>query len=213
VQLVYEFVRSRDPLCTRLRAEFGLTRLLNIARHFLGPDAVPDEAWFEHPAPAYAAEYARIFRGRERFGRPCTGFWIPRGLLDAGQLYHDERLFEVLKGQADQWLARIDDGDGAAGRIRQLIVQHYPAVRPEMDCVARRLGMSERSLRRRLRSEGVGFHDVVHQAMGQLARAMLREPASTIRQTAYRLGFADVSSFHRAYKRWTGRTPSEDLRS
>ncbi|MFO0694667.1 MAG: AraC family transcriptional regulator [Polyangiales bacterium] len=213
VQIVYTFVRTDDALCNRLRAEFGMTRLLAIARIFLGSEATPEEAWFEHPQPAYGAEYTRIFRGTERFGRVCTGFLVKRALLEQRQLYHDETLYLALKEQADRSLERIAGGEVLAPRIVRLIVDGHPEVQPEMGSVARRLGMSERSLRRRLKSEGASFPDLVREAMSELARRLLREPSSSIQETAYRLGFSDVSSFHRAFKRWTGTTPSEFRRT
>jgi AraC-like DNA-binding protein len=205
----YEFVRSREPRVDRIRAEFGLTQILYAARQFFGPSIAPLETWFEHEAPDYVAEYQRIFGGTARFGMPHTGFVMPRALLDAQQLYHDRELLRVLKEEADRWLERLGTAPGMAGRIRRLLVEGFPAIRPEMKAVARKLGMSERSLRRRLQSEGVSFQEIAGGAMGEVARALLRDPSKTIQETAYLLDFSDPSSFHRAFKRWTGETPAE----
>jgi AraC-like DNA-binding protein len=205
----YEFIRSREPRVDRIRAEFGLTQFLCGARQFFGPNVAPLETWFEHDEPGYGAEYQRIFGGTARFGRPHTGFVLARATLDVQQLYHDRELLRVLKEEADRWLERLGTAPGVAGQIRRLLVAGFPAVRPEMKAVARKLGMSERSLRRRLQSEGVSFQEISGGAMGEIARALLRDPAKTIQETAYLLDFSDPSAFHRAFKRWTGETPAE----
>ncbi len=77
-----------------------------------------------------------------------------------------------------------------------------------MEEVARLLSVSTRSLRRRLRSEGSSFAAIVEQATADAARRMLEDRAASIREIAYRLGFSEPSAFHRAFKRWTGTTPS-----
>lgn len=207
--LVYNFPRT-TPRCTRLRGEFGMTRLWRIAQMFLRVGAVPREVWFEHAAPPYVAEYARIFGpGVARFEQASTGIVMPTAALDAVQLHPNPQLYQVLKAQADQLLGDLDAGQSLSRQIHRLVVHHFTDIEPDMDTLARRLGMSARSLRRRLASEGTSFHVVVSHAMGELACNVLREQHTTIQEAAFRLGFSEVSSFHRAFKRWTGRTPMQ----
>lgn len=213
-QLIYEFARS-TPLCNRLRAEFGITRLSQFIHLFLGNESEfgAAEAWFEHARPAYGEEYDRIFRGRARFDMPYTGLLGPRAWLDREQRYADSQIFQLLKRHADEMLHNVAPGESHSERVHALILHHFHEVQPDMDAIARRLGLSSRSLRRRLAEEGVTFADVSSRAMGELARNVLREPATTIQEAAFRLGFAEVTSFHRAFKRWTGMTPKEFLSS
>jgi AraC-like DNA-binding protein len=218
--IVFEIVRSPNPLCNRLRQEFGVTRTEAIGLAFFrGRPLRRDlEVWFEHARPPYAAEYTRIFGGRERFDRPHAGFVIPRGfldeLLDARQVHHDVRLSRLLKSQADDWLARLDANEGFAGKIRRMIVQSFPDLPPpQLDGAAQRLGISGRVLKRRLQQEGQSFKLVVGAAMHELACAMLAKPHVTVKETAHRLGFSEPSAFQRAFKRWTGVTPKEWRRS
>lgn len=209
VRFRYDFIRSREPLVDRIRAEFGLTRLLCGARQLFGPSITPVDTWFEHAEPDYAAEYQRIFDGTARFRMPHTGFLMSRAMLEAEQRHHDRELLRVLEKEADRQLAQLETSPAIATRIRHLLVDGFPELPPAMDAVARKLGTSERSLRRRLRSEGVSFQEIVAGAMGEIARGLLRDPSKTIQETAFSLGFSDASSFHRAFKRWTGETPAE----
>ena len=75
--------------------------------------------------------------------------------------------------------------------------------------VAQQLGMSERSLRRRLAAEGVTYTQLFEQALASAAKRMLRDPDQSILGAAYAMGFSDSSAFHRALKRWTGVTPKQ----
>lgn len=77
-----------------------------------------------------------------------------------------------------------------------------------MQSVARALELSVRSLRRRLAAEGKAYDDVLHEALAIVAKHFLRDPSRTIREIAYEMGFSDPSTFHRAFKRWTGTTPN-----
>lgn len=205
----YEYLRHPDPQIDRLRAEFGLTRILLIARLLLGEDTVPRETWFEHEAPPHADEYRRVFRGTERFGMPSTGFLVSRVLIERTQRHHDEGLLDALRAQADRSLERLETAEGVAQRVRRLLVREHGRLRPEMDEVARGLGISSRTLRRKLAAEGVGFAQLTEEALRDVACTMLKDPRRSLQEAAYELGFSDASSFHRAFKRWTGITPTE----
>ena len=77
------------------------------------------------------------------------------------------------------------------------------------DMVAKKLGMSERTLARRLSDEGVTFIEIVQQLKATLARYYLEEETMPISKIAWLLGFEEPSSFSHACKRWTGKTPRE----
>ena len=79
----------------------------------------------------------------------------------------------------------------------------------DMTGAARALGMSVRSLRRRLADEGTSYTEIETAAFEILARRLLVEQMLTIQQTAHALGFRSTTGFHRAFKRFTGMTPKE----
>ena len=77
-----------------------------------------------------------------------------------------------------------------------------------IDEVARALGLSRQTLYRRLKAEGVTFEAILDGLRRRLASRMLREDGLSVKETAYRLGFSDPAAFSRAFKRWTGSSPS-----
>jgi AraC-like DNA-binding protein len=82
-----------------------------------------------------------------------------------------------------------------------------------MDRVARELGCGRQTLYRRLKAEGVTFEQVLDGLRRRLALRFVREPGVSVKELAYRLGYSDPAAFSRAFKRWTGRSPSDAQRS
>ena len=204
----YGFPRS-SPRCNRLRAEFAMVGYLRMMRNFIGRYCTCKAVYFEHAAPAYRAEYARIFGGAERFDHDFTGIEFDRELLDRTPLAQNGELYSVLESLAERKLSRVTREGGHAERLRDYLVSSAGAKRPQMDDVARSLGISVRSLRRRLDEEGVSYTSLLNEARATLAKRMLDDPQRSIYETAYAMGFSDSSAFHRAFKRWTGMTPSQ----
>ena len=80
--------------------------------------------------------------------------------------------------------------------------------RPDLPEVAQELGMSERTLQRRVTDEGKNFRELLIEARQELGRRLLADPSAEINEVAYLLGFQDTSSFHRAFRDWEGVTPN-----
>lgn len=87
-----------------------------------------------------------------------------------------------------------------------LDIMLHAAVVPSQGEVAKRLGLSERSLRRRLKLEGTAFRDLLTQVRQERARTLLLDDAFQAKEIAFLLGFSDVSSLYRAVRRWSGLT-------
>ena len=75
--------------------------------------------------------------------------------------------------------------------------------------VASALGLSRQTLYRRLKTEGITFEALLDDLRRRLALQLLRDQGLSVKETAYRLGFSDPAAFSRAFKRWTGQSPTE----
>jgi AraC-like DNA-binding protein len=208
----YAFPRS-TPLSDRVLAEFLMGGVVRLARSFTGASAVPRLACFEHARPSHHREYTRVFGYNQRFGQRVTSIAFDREIVDRPQMHRHAELFDLLQAEAQRRLERMATGAGPAARLRQYLLARPPSRIPEISTAARDLGMSERSLRRRLAADGTSYRDVVRSALEGLAGRMLGNPTRSIKETAVALGFADAAAFHRAFKRWTGTTPGEYRRA
>lgn len=197
-----------SPRVQRFFAEVMSAGFFRLLRRF-SAGRVPGHVSFCHPAPAYQHEYVRVYQQAVRFDRQVTEIAFPRALLGAPSAFRDDALPEVARDLSQSGLIRVVQRGQFAERVRQILMQQRLPQRCDMQVVARSLGLSERSLRRRLAEEGTSYHQVESEAQANLAKHLLRDQQLTIHETAEAMGFSDTTTFHRAFKRWTGMTPSE----
>ena len=196
------------PRARRYRAEFTVTAMYKMAQYFVR-NARPLRVAFEHAAPPYRDVYTQAFDGLARFEQPFTGIVIPRELMDETHANRDAEFHSTLQEHATKKLARLERATTYAERVSARIASD-PS-RRDMRAVARALGVSPRTLRRRLAEEGAQFNATVDRALASLATRLLVDERSTIQEIAHRLHFSDASTFCRAFKRWTGATPKHYL--
>ena len=190
----------------RYMTEVALGGLYLLLRRF----GVPVElVAFAYPPPEYEAEYARVFERRARFEQSFTGLSFDAKWLSAPSPHGDQALHDALAAHTRRQLRQLNDERSWAERVHELLVWQRPPRDMSMATSARRLGVSERSLRRYLATEGHQYPKLVIKALASIAESCLLDERRTIMDTAQELGFADNTAFHRAFKRWTGLTPTE----
>ena len=96
------------------------------------------------------------------------------------------------------------------GRVRRAVLESLPSGKPGAQDVARALAVSPRTLQRKLQEEGTTFQAVLDAVRKELAQHYIRSGEYDLLEITYLTGFANPPAFSRAYKKWTGRTPSED---
>ncbi|TGU31128.1 AraC family transcriptional regulator, partial [bacterium M00.F.Ca.ET.152.01.1.1] len=93
-------------------------------------------------------------------------------------------------------------------QVKVVLKRSLASGRPELSDIARELGMSERTLQRRITEEGTSFRELLINARQELGRQLLSDPTADIDEVACRLGYQDASSFYRAFREWEGTTPN-----
>lgn len=176
------------------------------------PGARMERVNFAYPAPEYRCEYARVFRSRERFDQPFTGVVFDGRLLDSLSPYQDAEMGLSLRTVASRRIARLKLATPYVRKVTEFLIQDPAPHRVPMGTVARAMSLSERSLHRRLADAGSSYSEIANTAAATVAKRLLVEQRFTIKQAAHYMKFADVSAFHRAFKRWMGATPSGFLR-
>jgi AraC-like DNA-binding protein len=175
----------------------------------LGGASFWKEVHFTHAAPAHADEYARIF------GVPVVFSSRWNAVLLTGEEWMAIRppfpspyLLAVLKERAEALLEAQDASASVTGRIEALITASLHERGAGMAAAAAKLGMSRATLARRLKREGTTFEAVLAGLRRRLADEYLGKRCLSVAETSYLLGFSEPAAFSRAYRRWTGRSPS-----
>jgi AraC-like DNA-binding protein len=197
-----------DPEIPQFDTELGLSLVYRVPRRYAkrdGDDA--DEVWFTHDQPGYAARYAEVFRCPVRFGMPRNAILFARRHLDEEQIYANAVLLDTLCESGERLLAQ-QANPSLPDRVRALL-RHQPDLRgASVERVAKQLKLNARALRRKLSAEETSWSLLLDEARCQIACDELRRGASN-QELTERLGFSEPSAFNRAFKRWTGTTPSK----
>jgi AraC-like DNA-binding protein len=137
-----------------------------------------------------------------------------RAMLERPVVKADPALSHLIERHAEALLAALPPPtQTAADRVRRILSSALRDGDATLAGAARKLKMSERSLQRRLADEGVTFDALLDEIRRDLALRYLADAKIAVAEVAYLLGYSEPSPFHRAFKRWTGRTPSEMRRS
>lgn len=206
VCLRWEFPRAHDAT-DRFFGEFLTAGLARMLRAFGGPRGVAFAARFDYAQPPYQEAYAEAFGTKVYFAQAFTGLEFAASLLDAPNIHSNPVLQSLIHAQAEQYLLRLARPAGLVDRLRTYLRNQPSARVPDMPQAARDLGVSVRTLRRRLEDETATYRELLQQSLQERACTLLRDPNLTLQVISDALAFADTASFHRAFKRWTGKTP------
>jgi AraC-like DNA-binding protein len=117
-------------------------------------------------------------------------------------------LARVNEEALSRYLADLNHGDNVSARLKRLLQERLPSGDPSQDELAALLHMTTRSLQRRLAELGTTYRELINQTRHELSLEYLAQRQHSISDIAYLLGFAEVSAFTRAFKRWTGQSPT-----
>jgi AraC-like DNA-binding protein len=198
-----------NDLGGRCRREMMIASALRLARDLTGVWVRPRRVCFSHAKPRDSREHDAFFASEIRFDAGYDGLEFDRDTLAIPLPGADSDLSHFLVEHL-----RAVTGDPAAvsatleGRLRQAICRRLGHQTPAMDAFAQELGMSTRTLRRRLLDQGTSYHSILDRVRREFADELLSDPDHKVAEVAFLLGFSDASAFHRAYVRWTGSTPA-----
>jgi AraC-like DNA-binding protein len=196
---------ARNPLAFRTRAEVYMAGMVRLLRYLGAEDAIL-RVNFAHSRPAHGAEYDRIFHA-VRFDQPQTSMEIAAEAMERPHPHRNAELLQTLVSQAERLRQRVVSELSHGEQLEQHIRAALPKLL-SMAEAARMLGLSERSLRRRLSEEGQSYSELIERAQRVRADQLLAAGNKSVKEIADALGFDSASGFHRAFRRWTGNSPA-----
>lgn len=152
--------------------------------------------------------YARHFDCEVRTGCATDALVYDREALDIPFISNNEALLAALAPAFDRRLEQLAEPDIEA-RVHAALTKMMQGSRLSVESLALELDMSTRSLQRRLGDAGTSYQAVLDRVRLEMAKRLLSETSFTPGEIAFFLGFEEANSFHRAFRRWEGRTPSQ----
>jgi AraC-like DNA-binding protein len=184
----------------------------NSARRLVRGEVTPRRLTFAYPAPAWQDEYRQVF-GEETeivFNAPRTTFVVDRRCLDLPMARHTPGLYQRLLEQAARRLASRPPAEAASTTAiaKRIIEDHLGERLLDLTVIAQHMGLSPRTLQRRLKDEGITFQALYDACRQQVAQDQLQRDTD-IETIAAMLGYSEPANFYRAFRAWTGVSPSE----
>lgn len=166
------------------------------------------EIWFDFPAPGHADKVRRTL-GTVRYDMPVNQFRFPGHLLDTRLGMHNPAALKFALEQCEREDALLSSqADRVASRAREAM-RFDAGGYPSLADLSRRLNLTARTLRRRLDREGTSYSRLLAEARRRDALRLLDDPTLAIQRVAEWLGYRDPANFTRAFRQWTGQTPSQ----
>lgn len=203
--LIYRPRPGRLPF-SRHQVEAIFAGLIGLLRRLAGENFAPACVRFAHAAKAPERAYGEWFRCPVQFDAKTCALRLPAAWLDRPLPQADAELARLHEAVAARALAILSLASLTA-RVDAHIEARLADGEPALARIAAALGLSGRSLQRRLAEEGTNFLECLDGCRRRLALAWVEDPALPLAEISRRLGFSEPTAFHRAYKRWTGRSP------
>jgi len=182
--------------------------LVSICRDLSGPDFCAARIRFERPAPDDISDFEKLFRCPLEFGAAQTMVEFHLAGLDDPLPTANAELAQQSDHILIDYIARLDQEDIVA-QVRARVIEMLSAGEPPQEKVASALCLSLRNLQRKLQLEGTTYTQVVEEVRHDLAIQYLEQSHLAVNEISYLLGFSSLSSFSRAFKRWTGLAPGK----
>ncbi|MFZ5723206.1 MAG: AraC family transcriptional regulator [Pseudomonadota bacterium] len=164
-------------------------------------------AEFRWPEPAHVDEYRILFHCPLKFSAPRNAIAFPARFLEWPVVQTPRTLRRFLRDAPGNLLVIPDNDNSVTAQVRACLGRDFSQELPDFEEVAIRLRITPQTLRRRLREEGASYQEIKDNIRRDAAIGYLSRPQLSIMEIAQLMGFSEPSTFHRAFKKWTGLTP------
>ncbi|WP_433945167.1 AraC family transcriptional regulator ligand-binding domain-containing protein [Paenibacillus sp. SN-8-1] len=184
-----------------------LAYLLELGRRGTGRHLTARSVEFIHPMGDVQA-LEGYFGCRVQIGMDRNRLMLNRDDLDRPFASYNEELLEILTPALDRSLDERQSQLTVSAKVKWILSRSLTRGRIDIQTVAFELGMSDRTLQRRLTDEGTSFKQLLSQTRREKAVAYLADPSLDIKEVAFLVGYEDQNSFYRAFRSWEGETPA-----
>jgi AraC-like DNA-binding protein len=169
----------------------------------------PIRAEFIHDQPSGSVEYAKFLGCPVKFGSDWDAVIYAEETTRLPVKGADTKLLEVLEATCESLLGPAPKARDLVREVQQLVIERLPTGSASIDSIAKELSMSSKTLERRLAERGLSFSALLDRTRFNAVTHYLEETDMRLTQVAYLAGYTEPAALVRAFKRWTGETPSK----
>jgi AraC-like DNA-binding protein len=199
---------AADPQLYRFITEMQIGIHISLMRDVMGAAFIPDRINLAYPEAHDFGLAADQIGCRLSFASRTNQIMFRSAWLDQAANLGNKTTYPAVVALCDDLLDDLKSRIGMAGKIRALLLRSITNP-PTLAAIAKLLEVSDRSLRRQLREQGISFRSLLDELRMQIALKYLRTTKLANEDIALALGFSDATNFRRAFRRWTNKSPSE----
>ncbi len=198
-----------SPLTARHSVDISFAGALNILRIMTGHAFMPLKIMYRYPKLKNTDEYERVFKCTPLFNqkRNCIVFSLKDASLPI--VGYNKELHETLKKMLEEQLHQENKAAAFTYQVKEIILKNYQFSFPLLEEIAGIMNITARTLQRKLQDEGTNFRNIEDDIKKEIAINFIQNSPLTSEEIGLKLGYTDRSSFQRAFKQWTGKTPAE----
>lgn len=205
--------RDASRLGIEVANEVSFVMLTMIINEVTGKKIRPSQVTFKHELKAIDA-FKAFFECPVIFNQPDNSIQFKTAEIEVPTIKADKSIHQFFLERMDEEKRGIHaNADRLVGEIHKLIEEALPGGIPSVIQVADYLGMSARTLKRRLAEKRLTFREYVQRIQQELAIDLIRKSSKSMAEIAFQTGFSEQSAFNRAFKRWTGQSPLDYRKS
>lgn len=205
IEPVWQHAQEETP---PLLTDAAFASFVELGRRGTGHQVNPKRVELKRKAEATGVHEA-YFKCPVKFGSRRNILVLRTDDLDRPFLTHNAELLEMLDPQLVKALEEQRAQRSISEQVKWILKRLLAGSRPEISAVARELGLSDRTLQRRIIDDGATFRQLLLEARQELAHEYLNRPEMAVSEVAFLLGYEDSNSFYRAFRTWEGTTPSQ----
>ena len=196
-----------SPETARQSVDIAYAGALHILYLLTGRLFYPKKVNYRYTRLADTSEHERIFKCVPLFNQPCNSIVFSLADLKTPVIGHNRELNTLFKNLLETEIKKENNGVTFGSEVKQMILLNYQFDFPQLEEIAEKMHMAPRTLQRKLKEENSSFRQLLDSIKQELACNMLVNKRLSIAEIAYKLGYAEPSTFQRAFQQWMGRSP------
>ncbi|NBW35836.1 MAG: AraC family transcriptional regulator [Cytophagia bacterium] len=197
-----------SPVSARHAIDHSLSGTLNIFKILTGQKISPQLVLLSYPKPKGTAEYENVFQSAIKWKENANAMVFSIDQMKTPVMSYDESLMGVFCGLIKERVSKLNT-ETFENKVKREIMTTFMGQVPSIESVAARFNITVRSFQRRLAEENISYRKLCHELGKDFAASLLSNQNVKITEIASTLGYSDSRAFQRAFKTWTGETPSK----
>jgi AraC-like DNA-binding protein len=193
--------------------KFAIANGVLSSRKLTGQNISPEKIEFKHQKPQDISLYEEVFGCPVYFSKDSNTTLYSEKVMDYKIPTYNPALLEILDDFSATTIQKESTSDNFISEVKNAIINLYHQNIPQEKEVAAYLNISKSYLQKKLQGERITFKKVLSQIQKEIALRYLQCNNVSIKETAWKLGYNDVSNFYRAFKKWTGKNPTDYKRN